>query len=189
MIDQRYDIYFSGQLLPDRDPDQVRQAVGQLFSAEDKMLERLFSGQPVRIKRAVDQDTAATYRLRFRDAGALIDIRPVRQETDAPADRVSPATAVLEPELELLPPRTGSLADCAPKIAPAELPDISRIGLAPPGQPLDQRTPPPSASIATDGMTLSPPRTGSLADCQSAPEPAPAPDISKLRLELPVEDD
>ncbi|OQX47068.1 MAG: hypothetical protein B0D86_00690, partial [Candidatus Sedimenticola endophacoides] len=37
----RYDIYFSGQLLPERDPDQVRQDLARLFKMDLRKVARV----------------------------------------------------------------------------------------------------------------------------------------------------
>ncbi len=110
--------------------------------------------------------------------------------------------------MTLLPPRTGSLADCAIEKQPADLPDISNINLAPAGGEFDQ-TPRPTAEIPdvsgidlapvgsdldqvplatvadidTSELTLNPANSGSLEDCHIEPEPAIIPDISKLKLD------
>ena len=187
MNDMRFDVYFSGQLVQGRDREQVMQSIGKLFNASGPALEQLFSGRPVRIKQAVDQDTAVAYRVRFRDAGALVEIRPVRQQNQDPQTDGRTA-AESNSAMNLLPPRTGSLIDCAAKVVPADIPDISDMSLSDAGAILDNTPPPAPAVIDTGEMGLAPPRSGSLEDCQPPPAPTPLPDISALRLEQPEED-
>lgn len=178
---ERFDIYFSGQILTGQDPGQVRQRIANIFGSNGDMVERLFSGATLRVKAGVDQETAVRYRVAFRDAGALVDIRPVAQTqaaTPAPGEAESNTSA-----LTLLPPRTGSLIDCAPQVQPAAIPDISNLVLAPVGSVLAESKTEPAPSINTDGMKLSPARSGTLEDCQIPVEPAPIPDISALRLD------
>lgn len=71
-----FDIYFLGETLPGADPETTRDGVGSLFKLQGAAVDRLFSGKPLRVKRAVDTDTASRYRAAFRDAGALVQIVP-----------------------------------------------------------------------------------------------------------------
>lgn len=185
---QNFDIYFSGQLLADASPEQARATLGRLFGLEGDALERLFSGRPLRIKKGIDTDMAGRYRAAFREAGALVDIVPEGSPPPTPPDAgtAPPPTAKTTPTpaagLELLPPRTGSLEDCAPVIEPREIPDISWMELDLPGSTLDETPAPPPAHIDTGGLSMSDPAGFSLEDCAD-PKPArPAPDTSYLSL-------
>ncbi|OOZ37740.1 hypothetical protein [Solemya velesiana gill symbiont] len=193
-----FDIYFSGQIIEGNDPDQVKQKIAQMFKADAAQVERMFSGKPIRIKSGVDQDTAIKYRGAFKNAGALIDIKPAGKE----AQEQGPES------MSLLPPRTGSLEECQVPVKPAPIPDISNLDLSPPGtivdehEPLpqaeidtsslsldpegvtiDESEPVPDADINTDDLDLNPPKTGSLEDAHTEPEPAVIPDVSALHLE------
>ncbi len=185
---ERYDIYFSGQLLPGQDEVEARARIGKLFKAGDEQLDRLFSGRPIRIKANVDMDKAIRYRVMFRDAGALVDIRPVEpttertEETPPEPRRKSLRAPDRIPAFEVLPARTGSLEDCAPRIAPYPLPDLSALTLEPAGTPLDETPPPPAAEIDIDGLSALPPNSGSLEGFRREVEPWELPDISALRL-------
>ncbi len=182
MSETRYDILFSGQIMEGRDPAQVRTAVARMFQADDATLARLFSGRPIRIKSAVDQETAIQYRVAFRDAGALVEVRPVTQESPTQTTAPEPDSPPPAGDPELLPPRTGDLSDCLPPVEPAPLPDISGITLAAEGTTIDESPPPPPLRVDTSGLTLAPAASGSLEDCQRPAEAAPLPDISDLKL-------
>lgn len=197
-----YDVYFSGAILPDQDAEQVRTAVGKIFHADASQLQRLFSGKRIRIKRAVDAETAGRYRAAMRQAGALIDI----QLSDAPgaaapapppaaddarstpvADDAPPPLAGIQvteegPDFDLLPPRTGSLADCAPPPPQAPTVDISAMALAFPGSDIDDRPPVPEPRIDISALSAAPPNTGTLEDCVTEKPPRPIPDISHLEI-------
>jgi hypothetical protein len=199
MAFDQYDIYFSGATLPGFDHAEVRAAVARLFRAEGAKLERLFSGKSVRIKRAVDAETAGRYRAAMRQAGALVEVRPsasaepptaASAAAAAPAEQLeaaAPTTAGIEvseedPQLELLPPRSGSLADYAPPPAAPPRVDLSGMDLAFPGSDIDATPPPAPADIDIGELSAAPPNTGSLEDCVVAKPPRPIPDISHLRL-------
>lgn len=174
MSQERFDIFFSGELLPDQSPDTVREWLGQQFKLQGAALDQLFSGSPVRIKQNVDMDTAGRYRAAFRKAGALVDIRLV-----APA---APAAAEGGDEPELLPPNTGSLEEFAPEVTPADIPDISHMDLGSPDQPIDATPPPPPADIDTGELSALPPNSGDLSDCVQDKPARPIPDISGITL-------
>lgn len=205
MSQQHFDIYFSGELLPDFTTETVRQWLGNQFKLQGEALEQLFSGQPVRIKQGVDLDTAGRYRAAFRQAGAVVDVRPAGAPTDQQA-AAPPPPARNEPEL--LPANSGTLEDCAPDVAAAPIPDISHLGLGDPGslegyapdvaaaplpdisnldlgnseQPLDDTPPAPPADIATGHLSAQPANSGDLSDCVQQKPHRPIPDISDLDL-------
>lgn len=181
-----FDIYFSGQLLPNQDPEKVRASVARLFRADADKAARLFSGKSVRIKRSVDAETAGQYRARLREVGALVDIKPSKQgAADARSD--APPVAGIEvneaPVFELLPAGTGSLADCAPP--PPEPPTFAFEGfsLALVGTDLDDQPLQIQAQIPTDHLSTSPPNSGSLEDCAVEKPAQPIPDISHIRID------
>jgi hypothetical protein len=189
---QQFDIYFSGQILEGQDPAEVRERIRRLFNAQDDQLQRLFSGEAVRIKGGVDEEEASKYRLAFREAGALLEIR-VAEAAAASSPTPAAETRAQESDkdsgnLTLLPPNTGSLIDYAPEIEPREIPDISSMTLAPEGSTIDESEEPPAADIDTGNLTASPAQSGSLEDCQQPVEPYPIPDISNLQIEQPEED-
>lgn len=214
-----FDIYFRGQLIPGTDPALARAGVAKMFKVEGDTLDRLFSGTPKRIKKAVDVDKASKYRLAFRKIGALVDIVPhgapppaEKSTAPAPAGSASARSAsdrgqAKKITLELLPPHTGSLADCAPPAPQPELPDISGITMAdrgvilddtpanPPAEiealevdvedhydVLDDTPPPPNIDLDVSGLSALPANTGSLEDCRQEKEPQAIPATMKLEL-------
>ena len=164
--------------MEDRDPVETRSQVGNMFKVGGEQLEQLFSGKPVRIKSGVDEETAGKYRAAFRNAGALIDIRPSDQEAGTGASGTSAGET-----MTLLPANTGSLEECAQEITPQPLPDISHLSLASAGVALDESTEPEPLEIDTDNLSMQPANTGSLEECAKEVEPYPVPDISHLDLD------
>jgi hypothetical protein len=176
---QSFDIYFLGEMLPDVDPAEVRRGVAQLFKVQDAAVNRLFSGKPLRVKQAVDADTASRYRSAFREVGALLQIVP--SGDPQPADRVPGATVDSPPGAGARPqadnPESPATTD---RQAPSAT--IGAAGLAEPGAILDHTPPPPPAHIDTGSLEALPPNSGSLEDCQVETPPRPIPDISHLKL-------
>jgi hypothetical protein len=235
MAGPMFDIYFSGKVMEGQDPALVRQKVGILFKAKEAQLNALFSGSPVRVKAGVDQDAAVKYRVAFRNAGALLEIRPAAAaaapppspaaepstppsppaerpapverpaapptppsppvERAAPVERPAPAAPPAAARtvvgaggaLSLLPPRSGSLIDCAVEEVPAELPDIRDLAMANRGAALDESPPEPPLELDLSGLKVLPPNTGSLADCVIPEKPVKIPDISRLQVVEPTE--
>jgi hypothetical protein len=185
-----FDVYFRGALLADAEPGQVRERLAALFGLGAAELDRLFGSNPVCVKRAVDVDTAAQLRGRFRDAGALVDIRPAEAAVKppapaaSPADPPGPAPAGIGDDVGwiLAAPQTGSLADYARPVVPVPLPDISGLDLAQAGTNLadDEVAPPPA--IDTSHLSVAPPNAGSLEDCRQEKPARPIGDISHLAL-------
>lgn len=182
-----FDIYFRGQLMDGASPEAARSAIGQMFRLDGSDLERLFSGKPVRIKKGVDADTAGRYRVAFRKAGALIEVVPEGAPEPAPPqatpERADATVPTEEHALQLLPPRTGSLEDCAPAVQPREIPDISWMALDLPGVTLDETSPTPPAAIDTADLSMSSPGGYSLEDCVAGEPAPPVPDTSHLSIQ------
>ncbi len=174
---QSFDIYFLGETLPDADPAGVRSGVARLFKVQEDAVERLFSGKPLKIKQAVDIDTAGRYRAAFREVGALIQI--------VPAGSPAPAAKAAEPGPRPTP-RAAQPADALPEAeapAPADRAGPgSDMDLAAPGATIDETPPPPPADIDTGTLEALPPNSGTLEDCQVEKPPQPIPDISHLKL-------
>jgi len=182
-----FDVYFLGRLIDGTSPESARNAIGQMFRLDGPELERLFSGKAVRIKKGVDADTAGRYRAAFRKAGALIDVVPEGAPEPALA-KAAPGQAASgvqkdETSLQLLPPRTGSLEDCAPAVKPRKIPDISGMSLDLPGVTLDETPPKPAASFDTSGLSMSPADGYSLEDCVREQAAPPVPNTSHLSIE------
>jgi len=179
MTNTLYDLYFSGKTIGQDEPELVRLKVGKIFGVDSQTLDRLFSGKPVRIKAAVDQETAIRYRVALRDAGALLDIKPLESGSVAVKPPTDTAGDAL---LTLLPPNTGDLTDCTTPVEPFPLPDITAITLAPTGVVIDESDPPTAHPIDTGTLTMAEPNTGSLEDCHPLAEPTPIPDIAHIGL-------
>jgi len=164
MSDERFDLSYLGLIAPGADPEQVRRRLRAVFKLTDKGTERLFTGRPVIVKRAVDFATATRFEKIFARAGATLTIARVeaRSEPDSEDATTADATArvrTIDTEQLSLAPQSGRLEE--PPIGGGPDLDISYLSLV----PGDQWT---------------------LADCAPPPTPTPEPDISYLSL-APVE--
>jgi len=219
-----YDIIFTGLILPGEDVREVKARVGELFKIRAEQLDRLFSGNPIAIKRSVGLETAKKYREAFQKAGALVELRRTAAPQPPPTGPSSsgpPPSAVDAPsaagtvdplvsDWDLLPPRTGSLIDCAPAAAEPPDVDLAELSLRPAAGPLVDASPPPPAlerdtsdlslrppegplvdpapeppppTVDLSELSLAGPRSGSLEDCAQPVTPATIPDLSHLSLD------
>lgn len=168
---QSFDIYFLGEMLPEAEPAAVRRGVARLFKVEDDAVDRLFSGQAVRVKKGLDAEAASRYRAAFREIGALIQIVPAgspKPEAVKPAARATNGP--------------GDSANHDPAGSPPEPGTSGDFGLAEPGVILDETAPPPPADIDTSGLEALPPNSGSLEDCRVEKPAREIPDIGHMRL-------
>ncbi len=165
---QSFDIYFLGETLPEAEPAAVRRGVARLFKVEDDAVDRLFSGQAVRVKKGLDDEASSRYRAAFREIGALIQIVPAGSPKPEAITR-----STTEPDDSAAHDRAGS-----PPAAGAS----GDFGLAEPGVILDETAPPPPAEIDTSGLEALPPNSGSLEDCRVEKPTREIPDIGHMRL-------
>lgn len=205
---ETYNIYFSGNIMKGQNPEEVRKKIGTLFKLDGAKLDRLFSGQPMPIKKNINMDQAVKYRLAFREAGALLDIRPAGIDQPPPASSPRPGRAPETQEsLTLSPPNNFDLSDCTVPVTPQEIPDISDLTLDTPGSildegdsvepleidtdalelaksgmTLDQAVPQPAVDIDTSTLELDPANQGSLEEYRQTLDPVPLPDIDHLNL-------
>ncbi len=180
----QFDLVFTGELIEGCDPAQVRRDLGRLFKTDATAISRLFTGKPVIIKKAIDQQTAIRYRAALQQAGALCQIRPVDEVTGS-----TTATGIARPadarDLEnaaILPPGS-MLTETRTVVQPPQF-DLSGMSVAPPGATLVEQiqqtfAPPPGPGafdVAPAGEDLVVP----------APiTPVPIPDISALTMAPP----
>ena len=170
MSDARFHIVFSGKLVGGADLATVKSNLGRLFKMDSARVEKLFSGQPVVIKKDADQATAMKFRALMKQAGAECEIRPVSGGEKPPV----PAQPAAAPS--------------------AAVPDTEPSSSAESGSPHEQN----SGDLETVG-TIRTGGTGfsgafSVADvgedmdnATRAPAPA-APDVSHLSMAAPGED-
>lgn len=183
-MSELFNVMFSGEISGRADPAAVRANVGKLFNASEAVLDKLFSGQPVAVKKMVDRATAMKVRAMMKQAGAETRMVPVDEQgrpltaapTPAPAASVPPVRPVTAsaPVAQAAPPVD------APQAAPATesmAERLQRLAGAPPVEAARPSVQPAPAGgdwgVAPAGTRLSPADTG----------PAPVvPDVSAIVL-------
>lgn len=171
MPDARFDIYFSGELLPNQDMAAVRARIGDLFKVSGDALDRLFSGKPVRIKQQVEPEMARRYQKAIQKAGAFAELRLLQ---DPAANNVQPITNHQDDGDET--------ANVPPPISDTIVVEAA-WSLAPVGTTVDDTQPPPALQVNISELSVLPAESGSLADCVVDKPPVAIPDISGLQLE------
>lgn len=194
-----FNIVFAGEISPGADPATVRANIARLFKASDAMVEKLFSGQRIAVKKAVDQATAMKYRAVMKQAGAIAHIEPADEQ-----GRTLAAPAPVTPKAETMAERIARLAAeqekatvqraaAAAPPAPAAVsagPNTAAAdgnwGIAPVGVMLGENRPAVAAvvpdtgklSVASLGTDLVKPDERA----QLAPPPVAVPDVSAIKM-------
>ena len=197
-MDERYNIYFAGQIKAGADLASVRAQVGKLFNANQATLDKLFSGTPQLIKRDCDRATAQKYQAAIDRAGGIPVIKRVESSAAAsapvpPPPAPKPLTAAeriaalaAAPDEVRFKQGPGAAAPANPAPAPASAPtspvtDTSGIALAPPGTAVlreSERSAPVVRNVDTSHLAFE------QAERLSAvpTPPPPAPDTSHLSM-------
>ena len=69
-----YKVVFDGKTQPDHPPEQVKKNFSHLFRAQTPQIERLFSGQPIIVRKNLNQNEARCYEEAITQAGAVCRI-------------------------------------------------------------------------------------------------------------------
>ena len=178
----RYEIAFSGQLVPGAQLELVKANLAKLFQADEQRLALLFSGRRVVIKSNLDAAGAEKYRSTLERAGALIEVVDLDQEIEEielappPAEPVA-ATGAGEPVVGRLQvaPRDEYMA----AFAEVDAPDF---GIAPLGADVQDDKPSPAAPTLDLSQFSLAPVGSDMGEAKKAPA-GPPPDISHLKLQ------
>ena len=183
----RYEIAFSGQLVPGAAPEQVKANLARLFQADEQRIAMLFSGRRMVIKTGLDEAGAEKYRVTLERAGAVAEVRALEAEIEEvePAPPPEPQTQRPAAPAAAAPTASPASAKVVPRdeymaaFADVEAPDF---GIAPVGVDLQDEKPEPQApKVDLSQFSLAP--AGS--DMGEIPRKldGPLPDISHLKLE------
>lgn len=95
METDKYDLIFTGELVPGKDLAEVKHNLRALFRIDETKVDLLFSGRDTVLKKGLDADAANKYRVAIKKAGARIQL-----VSSAPAAGVisTPAKASAPPE-------------------------------------------------------------------------------------------
>jgi hypothetical protein len=205
-----YKLVFRGEVLEGQHPAVVRKRLGAAASFSDEQLDKLFSGQPVVVKRAADTAVAARLQGLFKKAGARLRVLPVDEEASAPAAAPAAAAGTESPAVqpaafELLPAGSDVLREderpvqSARKVdtgdlalekarfvvdeprAATQAPDVSGITLAELGADLSARQPEPQAPVVAPSLEVA--EVGADLAPRAVP-PTPPVDFAHLNFQV-----
>ena len=72
---KRFDLTFKGDILPDHEPEQVRDGFAELFRIRDPLvLDELFSGDAFVLRSNLDRKAAADYFRKIADIGGIAEL-------------------------------------------------------------------------------------------------------------------
>lgn len=168
-----FNVVFAGELSGRADPAVVRANVGKLFNASEAVLDKLFSGQPVAVKKMVDRATAMKVRALMKQAGANTQLVQV-DEQGRPLPAAAAVAAPPEP-----PPPAGSMAARVASLAEQHAREEAL-------KPKPDAPPAPAVVEKVETWALYP-----LGWVLSAPVSRPAPlmpDISRMSMAAPRTD-
>lgn len=183
----RYEIAFSGQLVPGAQLELVKANLAKLFQADAQRIAQLFSGRRIVIKNNLDAAGAEKYRATLERAGALVDVVDmdvlIEEVELAPPPPVEPVSAPAAP-VAAQAARPGRL-QVAPRdeyMAAFSEVDAPDFGIAPVGSDLQDARPDAAApQVDLSQFSLAP--VGSDMGQAKAAAAAPPPDTSHLKLQ------
>ncbi len=176
-MEDRYNIYYAGQLLEGHDLSSVRDKIARLFNADPATVDKLFSGKPQLVKRDCDKATALKYRQAIEQAGALPMIKRIATDS-APAPVASkPLSAAQRIAALAAAPDLGAPSKPAAATARPKTEEVAAggIALAPEGTAVlrpEERS--PAAASTVKALNLEVSASGQrLSELQAAPPPPP----------------
>lgn len=96
-----YRLVFRGEVVEGQHPAVVRKRLAMALKLDDARVQSLFTGNPVVIRKAVDQETAARFQAVFKKAGAKLRVQLVAAEgltaSEAPAGATTNASTGTAP--------------------------------------------------------------------------------------------
>lgn len=183
-----FNVVFAGQIAPGSDPAAVKANIARLFKASDAMIEKLFSGQRIAVKKAVDQATAMKYRAVMKQAGAIAIIEEADAQGNAlkpaavtpAAVPVAPAPAPAKPVASAPPPQPVPVAAAKPQTMAERIAALAAEQASKPAKPVAASAPPP-ADEANAGTWKLYPTGAQLGVARAVPETV-LPDISGMTM-------
>ncbi len=136
-----YQLIFKGEVIEGQHPAVVRKRLGLALKLDDALVQSLFSGTPVVVRKSVDAETAAKFQAVFKKAGARLRVAPIAESVSPQAEtaaRNDPSSSwdILPPGSDLLEPaqRTPFVAR---NIDTSHLALARQLAFLPPQEPYD----------------------------------------------------
>lgn len=161
MSEEKFDLMFSGELVPGYELAQVKKNIQLLFRIDAAKTEILFSGRAIALKKGLDAETANKYRVAIKKAGARVAV----STSEANAAKPQPATAektrpTVPPDVPVAPGFSGDRAVQSPAQpvprAPMEVPKYEIADAGADMLPLEYRLPLPEVDIDVSALSVAP---------------------------------
>jgi hypothetical protein len=189
-MEDRYNVYFAGQVIDGHDLHSVRDKLAKVFNADQATLDKLFSGKPQLIKRNCDAATAQKYREAMERAGAIPLVQLADSEstttiaTNTPARPLTAAEKIAAlaaaPDTNLYGSAgAGAVSQAVHQEASLE---PGGIVLAPPGTEVlreEERAAPVTRDVDTSGLAVD---MAAKRLSEESPPPPAAPDTHHLSM-------
>ncbi|MBP6682283.1 MAG: hypothetical protein KA159_03135 [Halioglobus sp.] len=115
----RFNLTFRGEIIEGHDPEQVKARLARMLAVDDPAkLQRLFSGDPVVLRRNMERKEAAGLYARLRQQGIQAELVKIGERGDLHSGESVPATAAA-------PPSKASTANSDPQPPNATAPDVT----------------------------------------------------------------
>lgn len=177
----RYEIAFSGELVPGAQLEVVQANLAKLFQADAQRIAQLFSGRRVVIKNNLDEVAAEKYRSTLERAGARVEVVDTEPQVVEEIKLAPPPPAVPATEVAAAPAGRLVVAPRDEYMAAFTNVDAPDFGVAALGADLQDG----KAEVAVPALDLSSfslaPVGSDMGQAKAAPA-APAPDTSHLKL-------
>jgi hypothetical protein len=184
-MEERYNVYFAGQVMDGYEAGSVRDKLAKLFNADQATLDKLFNGNAQLIKRDCDKATALKYTQAMERAGAVPLVKRKESEaTTVPSKALTAAEKIAAlaaaPDAALYRPTNSGAASNAVHGAAATEP--GDLLLAPPGTEVlreRERAQPIVRHVDTSGLAVD---TAAKRLSDEPPVPPAAPDTRHLSM-------
>jgi hypothetical protein len=187
-MEERYNVYFAGQVLEGCDRSSVRDKLAKVFNADQATLDKLFSGKAQLIKRNCDKATALQYREAMERAGAIPIVKRTDSQTvataTAPARTMTAAEKIAAlaaaPDTNLYSSAASGAASQA--VHQAATTEPGGLALAPAGTEVlreEERAAPIIREVDTSGLAVD---TAAMRLSEEAPPAPAAPDTRHLSM-------
>lgn len=103
MPEPSYSLIFRGDLLPGYTVADVKANFARLFKTGPEMVEKLFSGRPLAIKKGLSQAQAEQLQAKLAGVGAQTSIKAEGEAAPAPAPAARPDPAATGPDWSIAP--------------------------------------------------------------------------------------
>lgn len=122
MASEKYNLIFRGDIVLGHNILEVKQRLEKLFKTDATQIERLFTGRPVAIKKALPEAEAQRYQAALHKAGAEVELLVVGGVEESPASQVKPKRTLAErlAEQNPEPQESSGVIAFAPKSAREE---------------------------------------------------------------------